>query len=67
MFKELDLIATFWANDVDFQRAVDVISARKLDVRPLISACYELEDIEKAFEVLRADRGSQGKILMNRS
>lgn len=31
-----ELIATFWANDVDFRRAVDLISARKLDVRPCV-------------------------------
>jgi threonine dehydrogenase-like Zn-dependent dehydrogenase len=50
VLKELDLIGTFWANDVDFRRVVDLISARKLDVRPLISACYELDAIQKAFE-----------------
>lgn len=60
-----ELIATFWANDVDFRRAVDLISARKLDVRPLISACYELDHARKAFEGLRADRESQGKIPVN--
>jgi (R,R)-butanediol dehydrogenase / meso-butanediol dehydrogenase / diacetyl reductase len=39
VLKELDLIATFWASDVDFRRAVDLISAQTLDVRALISAC----------------------------
>lgn len=64
VLKELDIIASFWANDVDFRRAVELVSSRKLDVRPLISAHYELEDIQRAFEVLAADRGSYGKILV---
>jgi len=65
VLKELDIIASFWANDVDFRRAVELVSSRKLDVRPLISAHYGLEDIQKAFEVLAADRGSYGKVLVN--
>ena len=34
---ELDVLASFWANDTDFRRAVDLVASRKLDVRPLIS------------------------------
>ena len=61
---EVDLIASFWANDVDFSRTVSLVASRKLDVRPLISARYQLDDIQKAFEALAADRGSFGKILV---
>jgi (R,R)-butanediol dehydrogenase / meso-butanediol dehydrogenase / diacetyl reductase len=65
VLKELDIIASFWANDVDFRRAVELVSSRKLDARPLISARYELDHIQQAFEALAADRGSYGKILIN--
>ena len=41
------------------------ISARKLDARRSISACYALDDAQNAFERLRADRGSHGKIRVN--
>jgi (R,R)-butanediol dehydrogenase / meso-butanediol dehydrogenase / diacetyl reductase len=61
---EIDLLASYWADDVDFQRAVSLVASRKLDVRPLISARYDLDDIQKAFEALAADRGSFGKILV---
>jgi threonine dehydrogenase-like Zn-dependent dehydrogenase len=43
---------------------VSLVARRKLDVRPLISARYDLDDIQKAFEALAADRGSFGKILV---
>jgi (R,R)-butanediol dehydrogenase / meso-butanediol dehydrogenase / diacetyl reductase len=62
---EVDLIASYWANDIDFRRAVSLVASRKLDVRPLISARYQLDDIQKAFEALATDRGSFGKILVN--
>ncbi len=61
---EIDLIASYWANDVDFRRAVSLVASRKLDVRPLISVRYELDNIQQAFEALAADRGSFGKILV---
>jgi (R,R)-butanediol dehydrogenase/meso-butanediol dehydrogenase/diacetyl reductase len=62
---EVDLIASYWADHVDFARSVNLVASRKLDVRPLISARYELDDIQKAFEALAADRGSYGKIIVN--
>lgn len=62
---EIDLIASYWANDADFLRAVNLVGARKLDVRPLITARYSLDDIQQAFEALAADRGRYGKILID--
>ena len=62
---EVDLIASYWANEADFSRAVNLVARRTLDVRPLISARYPLDDIQKAFEILAADRGSYGKILVD--
>jgi (R,R)-butanediol dehydrogenase/meso-butanediol dehydrogenase/diacetyl reductase len=62
---EIDLIASYWANDADFLRAVNLVAGRKLDVRPLITARYALDDIQLAFEALAADRGRYGKILID--
>jgi (R,R)-butanediol dehydrogenase/meso-butanediol dehydrogenase/diacetyl reductase len=61
---ELDLIASFWANDVDFRRAIALVATRKLDVRPLISGRYKLDEIQRAFEELAADRGRFAKLLV---
>lgn len=65
MLGELDVLATFWANAFDFQRAIKLISSRKLDVRPLISARVELEEAQNAFDGLVRDRGSQVKVLFS--
>jgi len=62
---ELDVLASFWANDTDFRRAVDLVASRKLDVRPLISERVALDDLQNAFERLAADRGRYAKILVD--
>lgn len=62
---ELDVLASFWANDTDFRRAVDLVASRKLDVRPLISEHVALDDLQTAFERLAADRGRYAKILVD--
>ena len=61
---EVDVLPSFWANALDFRRAVSLVSSRKLDVRPLITARVRLEQMQEAFEKLAADRGSQSKILV---
>ena len=61
---EIDLIHSFWANATDFRRAVNLVSSRKLDVRPLITGRIGLDQMQSAMEGLVADRGSQSKILV---
>ncbi|HXR35162.1 MAG TPA: hypothetical protein VN754_04400 [Candidatus Binataceae bacterium] len=65
LIKELEVIATFWANALDFQRAIKLVASRKLDVRPLISARIGLEDEQRAFDGLVKDKNSQIKVLFS--
>ena len=48
LIKKLEIIAMFWANALNFQRAIKLVSSRKLDIRPLISARVGLEDALRA-------------------
>jgi 2-desacetyl-2-hydroxyethyl bacteriochlorophyllide A dehydrogenase len=61
---EIDLVHSFWANAVDFRRAVNLVSSRKLDVRPLITGRVAMDQMQAAMEGLVADRGSQSKVLV---
>lgn len=65
--KELEISATFWANALDFQRAIKLVSSRRLDVRPLISTRTGLENAQQVFENLLRDKGSQIKVLFSNS
>jgi L-idonate 5-dehydrogenase len=52
MSKELDLKGAFrWG--IEFDWAVDYLSSRRVDVRPLLSGQFPLEDAVKAFELAR--------------
>ena len=52
MSKELDLRGAFrWG--IEFDWAVDYLSSRRVDVRPLLSGQFPLEDAVKAFELAK--------------
>jgi L-idonate 5-dehydrogenase len=52
MAKELDLCGAFrWG--IEFDWAVDYLSTRRVDVRPLISGQFPLRDAVKAFELAK--------------
>jgi len=52
MSKELDLKGAFrWG--IEFDWAVDYLSSRRVDVRPLLSGQFPLQDAVKAFELAR--------------
>ncbi|MGH8714344.1 MAG: L-idonate 5-dehydrogenase [Casimicrobiaceae bacterium] len=52
MAKELDLKGAFrWG--IEFDWAVDYISSRRVDVKPLLSGQFPLQDAVKAFELAR--------------
>jgi (R,R)-butanediol dehydrogenase/meso-butanediol dehydrogenase/diacetyl reductase len=62
---EVDIIPSYWANDVDFGTAVSLVASRKIDVRPLISTRAPLDEIQSIFEALAADRGRFNKVLLS--
>jgi 2-desacetyl-2-hydroxyethyl bacteriochlorophyllide A dehydrogenase len=62
---EVDLLPSYWAGDLDFRTAINLVSSRKIDVRPLISARTPLDRIQVAFESLVSDRGAHNKILLS--
>jgi len=52
MSKELDLKGSFrWG--IEFDWAVDYLSSRRVDVRPLLSGQFPLQDAVKAFELAK--------------
>ena len=60
MAKELDLKGAFrWG--IEFDWAVDYLSSRKVDVRPLLSGQFPLQDAIKAF-ALAKDKTQSTKV-----
>ena len=60
MAKEVDLRGAFrWG--IEFDWAVDYLSTRRVDVRPLLSGQYPLQDAVAAFQ-LAADKNKSTKV-----
>jgi L-idonate 5-dehydrogenase len=60
MAKELDLKGAFrWG--IEFDWAVDYLSSRRVDVKPLLSGQFPLKDARKAFELAK-DKSKSTKV-----
>jgi threonine dehydrogenase-like Zn-dependent dehydrogenase len=57
-------MGTFHATPLHFRKALDLISSRTIDVRPLITRNMRLDDVNEAFEVLSKSK-SEIKIAIN--
>jgi L-iditol 2-dehydrogenase len=63
-YGEVTVLGTFHTTPLHFRKALDLISSRTIDVRPLITRKMKLENIKEAFEILSTSK-SEIKIAIN--
>jgi len=63
MLKEITLKFAIGNNKADFQFIVDMMTAKRVDVRPLITSVVALKDLPDTFEALR-QRNGQCKVIV---
>lgn len=63
--KELTIVGTFGSPRGDFERSIRLLSAGRIDVEPLITHRLGLEDIGKAFSILKEGKEPSMKILIS--
>lgn len=63
-YGEVTVMGTFHTTPLHFRKALDLISSRTIDVRPLITRKMKLENIKEAFEILSTSK-SEIKIAIN--
>jgi L-idonate 5-dehydrogenase len=61
--KEIEVRGTFRFHE-EFGLAVDLINRRAVDVKPLLTGCYGLDDVQEAFE-LAGDRSRSMKVQLS--
>jgi L-idonate 5-dehydrogenase len=61
--KEIEVRGTFRFHE-EFGLAVDLINRRAVDMRPLLTGCYGLDDVQMAFE-LAGDRSRSMKVQLS--
>lgn len=55
-YGELKVLGTFHATPLHFRKALNFISSRTIDVRPLVTRKMNLENIKEAFEILSTSK-----------
>jgi len=63
-YGETTILGTFHATPLHFRKALNMISSRTIDVRPLITKKMKLEHIKEAFEILSTSK-TEIKIAIN--
>lgn len=64
IFREVDIRGVFrYAND--YPTAIDMVSSGKIDVKPLITHHFRMEETKEAFEIARTQKGDPIKILIH--
>lgn len=54
MFRELDVVGSLGCRPVDYPRVVELVRRGKLELEALVTHRFALEEIEEAFDALRA-------------
>ena len=64
-YRELSLIGTYGSTLQDFKDAANLLSSKKIDVRPLIEECYPLSRIQEAFEKASTRGSYRVSVILN--
>ena len=63
--KEISIVTTYAASDMDTKKALDLISSGDVDVKSLITHKYSLDDSQKAFEHAKTGDNAMKIIIEN--
>ncbi|NUN50665.1 MAG: alcohol dehydrogenase catalytic domain-containing protein [Candidatus Brocadiae bacterium] len=63
MFMEQDVVGSLGCRPVDFPRVIDLIAAGKYRLKPLITARRPLEEVNEAFDELRAGKSVRSVVI----
>lgn len=57
MYRELEVVGSLGCRSVDYPRVIDLVAAGRLRLKELVTARFPLDEINVAFDTLRAGRG----------
>lgn len=63
MFREMELVGSLGCRPIDYPNIIKLVENGSLVVEPLVTAKYKLDDINKAFDVMRRGEGVRTIIL----
>ena len=63
--KEISIVTTYAASDMDTKNALELISSGNVDVKSLVTHKYSLDDSQKAFEHAKTGENAMKIIIEN--
>jgi 6-hydroxycyclohex-1-ene-1-carbonyl-CoA dehydrogenase len=64
MFREMEVLGSLGCRPVDYPKIIEMVRTGKLQVEPLISERFSLDDIDAGFDALRQGKGFRNLIVM---
>ncbi|HUU46345.1 MAG TPA: zinc-binding dehydrogenase [Acidobacteriota bacterium] len=63
MYREMEIVGSLGCRPVDYPRLIDMVAAGRIKVKELVTDRFALDDINKAFDHLRAGKGLRSVIV----
>jgi 6-hydroxycyclohex-1-ene-1-carbonyl-CoA dehydrogenase len=63
MFREMEIIGSLGCRAVDYPRVIEMVRQGKIKVKELVTDCFALDDINAAFDHLRAGKGIRSVVV----
>ncbi len=63
MYREMEIVGSLGCRPVDYPRIIEMVRLGRLQVEPLVTHRFALEDIGAAFDVLRRGEGLRGVVM----
>jgi len=63
MFREIEIIGSLGCRPVDYPKIIEMIKLKKIQLEPVITHRFKLEDINKAFDLMRKSQSLRSIIV----
>ena len=63
MYREMEVVGSLGCRPVDYPRLINMVAAGRIKVKELVSHQFKLDDINAAFDHLRAGKGLRSVIV----
>jgi threonine dehydrogenase-like Zn-dependent dehydrogenase len=64
MFREIEILGSLGCRPVDYPRIIEMIRLKRIQLEPVITHRFKLDDINKAFDLMRKGDSLRSIIVM---
>ena len=64
MFREIEILGSLGCRPVDYPKIIEMIKLKRIQLEPVITHRFKLDDINKAFDLMRKGESLRSIIVM---